>query len=99
MATMSNPSVTNIATDRDLRGMTCASCAGRVERGLNELAGVHATVNLAVERAHVEHDPAVSVDDLIRAVQSTGYQASAVRAPGADDTAPWQTKLAETLLV
>jgi Cu+-exporting ATPase len=35
-------------TDLELRGMTCASCAARVERGLNALDGVHATVNLAV---------------------------------------------------
>jgi len=55
--------------------MSCASCAARVERGLNELTGVHATVNFAVERAHIEHDPAVSADDLIAAVESAGYQA------------------------
>ena len=47
--------------------MTCASCAARVEKGLNALDGVHATVNLAVERAHVEHKPGVSAADLIRA--------------------------------
>jgi Cu+-exporting ATPase len=75
---MTNPPVLTVATDLDLRGMTCASCAGRVERGLNDLPGVMATVNLAVERAHVEHDPAVSVDELIKAVESTGYQATPV---------------------
>ncbi|HET9876548.1 MAG TPA: cation transporter, partial [Mycobacterium sp.] len=58
--------------------MTCASCAARVERGLNSLDGVRATVNLAVERAHVEHGPTVSAADLIRAVQSAGYQASVI---------------------
>ncbi|MGH3561577.1 MAG: cation transporter, partial [Mycobacterium sp.] len=58
--------------------MTCASCAARVERGLNSLDGVRATVNLAVERAHVEHEPTVSAADLIRAVQSAGYQASVI---------------------
>ncbi|WP_409437623.1 heavy metal translocating P-type ATPase [Mycobacterium sp. SMC-14] len=55
--------------------MTCASCAARVERGLNALDGVHATVNFAVERARVEHDPNVSATDLVRAVENTGYQA------------------------
>lgn len=65
-------------TDLDLRGMSCASCAARIERGLNELDGVHATVNFAVERAHVQHDSFVSTDDLIRAVESAGYQASVV---------------------
>lgn len=64
-----------ITTDLELRGMTCASCAARVERGLNALDGVHATVNFAVERARVEHDPKVSATDLVRAVESTGYQA------------------------
>jgi P-type Cu+ transporter len=88
MAAMANPSVTNVATDLDLRGMTCGSCAARVERGLNDLAGVQATVNFAVERAHVEHDPAVSVADLIKAVEDTGYRASAVPVPGAESTEP-----------
>lgn len=71
-----------IATDLELRGMTCASCAARVERGLNALDGVHATVNFAVERARVEHDPGVSAADLVRAVESTGYQATVVGAAG-----------------
>ena len=67
-----------VTTDLALRGMTCASCAARVERGLNQLDGVRATVNLAVERAHVEHEPTVSAGELIRAVQATGYQASVI---------------------
>lgn len=71
-----------IATDLELRGMTCASCAARVERGLNALDGVHATVNFAVERARVEHDPGVSAADLVRAVESTGYQATVVGPAG-----------------
>jgi P-type Cu+ transporter len=65
-------------TDLDLRGMTCASCAARVERGLNRIDGVQATVNFAVERAHVEHDTAVSAADLIGAVEATGYHAAVV---------------------
>lgn len=71
-----------IATDLELRGMTCASCAARVERGLNALDGVHATVNFAVERARVEHDPGVSAADLVRAVESTGYRATVVGPAG-----------------
>ena len=65
-------------TDLQLSGMSCASCASRIERGLNDLDGVHATVNFAVERAHVEHGPQVSEHDLIQAVESTGYHASVV---------------------
>jgi P-type Cu+ transporter len=68
-------------TDLELRGMSCASCAIRVERGLNRLDGVRATVNFAVERAHVEHGSAVSASDLIRAVESAGYRASVVGDP------------------
>ncbi|KAA8970167.1 cation-translocating P-type ATPase [Mycobacterium sp.] len=76
------------STDLDLSGLSCASCAARVERGLNQLAGVRATVNFAVERAHVEHDPTVSAADLIRAVEMAGYRA-AVHRDGArpDETA------------
>ncbi|PIB79701.1 heavy metal translocating P-type ATPase [Mycobacterium celatum] len=77
-------------TDLELRGMSCASCAARVERGLNQLDGVRATVNFAVERAHVEHGPTVSARDLIRAVESAGYQASVSRDPARDDVAEAQ---------
>ena len=58
--------------------MSCASCASRIEGGLNRLDGVAATVNFAVEQAHVEHDPHVSAHELIRAVESTGYHASVI---------------------
>ncbi|MET0700268.1 MAG: cation transporter, partial [Mycobacterium sp.] len=78
---MAAPTSGRIATDLELRGMTCASCAGRVERGLNSIAGVHATVNLAVERAHVEHDAGISTTELIRAVEATGYQAAVLGEP------------------
>ena len=60
-----------------LEGMTCASCAARIERKLNKLDGVKATVNFATERAAVAYDPdAVDVERLIRAVEQTGYGAS-----------------------
>ena len=65
-------------TDLKLSGMSCASCAAKVERGLNKLGGVHASVNFAVEQAHVEHDSNVSADDLVHAVESTGYHASVI---------------------
>ena len=58
--------------------MSCASCAAKIERGLNDLDGVRATVNFAVERAHVEHGGQVSEHDLIHAVESTGYHASVI---------------------
>ena len=60
----------------DLEGMTCASCATRIERKLNRLDGVEATVNYATDQAAVTYDPgAVSVDDLVAAVEGAGYHA------------------------
>ncbi len=58
-----------------LEGMTCASCASRIEKSLNAVDGADATVNLATERATVRLDPAVPVDVLVEAVASTGYKA------------------------
>ena len=65
-------------TDLRLHGMSCASCASKIEGSLNRLDGVAATVNFAVEQARVEHDPRVSADQLISAVESTGYHASVI---------------------
>ncbi|MGB0112295.1 MAG: heavy metal translocating P-type ATPase [Ilumatobacteraceae bacterium] len=64
-------------TDVDLliSGMTCASCASRVERRLNKLDGVTATVNYATERARVTAPDSVSIDDLVAEVESAGYGA------------------------
>jgi Cu+-exporting ATPase len=59
----------------DLEGMTCASCVSRIERKLNKLEGVEATVNFATEQATVRHDQSVTVDDLVAAVVAAGYQA------------------------
>jgi P-type Cu+ transporter len=59
----------------DLEGMTCASCAARVEKRLNGLEGVEATVNLATEQATVHSSAAVPVESLIAAVESAGYGA------------------------
>ena len=56
-------------------GMTCASCAARVEKKLNKLDGVVATVNYATERAKVSYPAEVSVDDLVATVEKTGYTA------------------------
>ena len=66
----------------DLEGMHCASCAARIEKKLNELDGVSATVNLVTEQATVHSDPEIGVDQLIAAVESTGYGARPVEAPG-----------------
>jgi Cu+-exporting ATPase len=64
------------AVDLQIGGMTCATCAARVEKKLNKLAGVSATVNFATETAHVQHPATVDVDELVRVVQATGYTAT-----------------------
>ncbi|WP_067450966.1 heavy metal translocating P-type ATPase [Actinomadura macra] len=56
-------------------GMTCASCAARVEKRLNKIDGVTATVNYATEKARVEFSPEVSTADLIASVEKAGYTA------------------------
>jgi Cu+-exporting ATPase len=69
-----------------LEGMTCASCASRIERKLNKLEGVEATVNYATEQATVRFDPArVALEDLIGSVEAIGYGAALPRpVAGAD---------------
>ncbi|MGB3370034.1 MAG: heavy metal translocating P-type ATPase [Rhodococcus sp. (in: high G+C Gram-positive bacteria)] len=62
-------------TELILGGMTCASCANRIERTLNKLDGVTATVNYATEKARVTSD-GIPTEDLIKAVESAGYTAT-----------------------
>ena len=73
------PSTTDptIRTELDLAigGMTCASCAARIEKKLNRMDGVSATVNYATESAHVSIDAGVQPDDLVATVVKTGYTA------------------------
>ncbi|MGV9709438.1 heavy metal translocating P-type ATPase [Gordonia sp. NPDC003424] len=64
--------------DLDIDGMTCASCATRIERKLNKLDGVTASVNFATEQAHVEYPSALRSDDLITVVRDAGYDAAPV---------------------
>lgn len=61
--------------DFQITGMTCAACAGRIEKGLNRLEGVEdASVNLALETSHIIYETEqLTPDDLKRKVQSLGY--------------------------
>ncbi|MFI6122013.1 heavy metal translocating P-type ATPase [Streptomyces sp. NPDC051064] len=75
-------------------GMTCASCAARIEKKLNRMDGVEATVNYSTEKAKVTYrGEDVSVQDLIATVEATGYSAQELAAlrtgggPGDDDAA------------
>ena len=65
------------AVDLQLEGMTCAACAQRIEKALNKLPGVSlATVNFAMEAAHVVYNPAdVTVSDMQKRVEKLGYKA------------------------
>jgi P-type Cu+ transporter len=63
-------------------GMTCASCAARIEKKLNRMDGVTATVNYATQKARVDYGDGIAVGDLIATVEATGYSA-AIPAPPA----------------
>ena len=80
----------------EIGGMTCASCATRIERKLNKLNGVQAAVNYATEEVAVDFDPArVAVGDLIKTVEATGYTAALPEAHAhhADPAARLRTRL------
>lgn len=65
--------------DLGVSGMTCTSCSSRVERKLNKVDGVEATVNFATESASIEYDPSTSTpDSLIEVVRGAGYDAFAL---------------------
>ncbi|WP_283398190.1 heavy metal translocating P-type ATPase [Modestobacter marinus] len=72
----------------DITGMTCASCANRIERKLNKLDGVQASVNYATEAATVRFDPdRVEADQLVATVAAAGYSAALPAPPVAEDAA------------
>ncbi|HJB63507.1 MAG TPA: heavy metal translocating P-type ATPase, partial [Candidatus Microbacterium pullistercoris] len=82
--------------DFDIQGMTCASCANRIERRLNKLDGVTASVNYASEKAHVSFHEAHTPEDLIRTVEQAGYGAALPSSTSDDDpdaSDPLRTRL------
>ncbi len=78
---------TDRSSDVELQisGMTCASCANRIERKLNKLDGVVATVNYATEKAKVTYPEPVSAEDLISTVRKAGYDATLPRRTGIEE--------------
>ncbi|ADB48905.1 heavy metal translocating P-type ATPase [Conexibacter woesei] len=89
-------STTPEQVDLPITGMTCASCANRIERKLNKLDGVQASVNYATEKAAVSFDPEhVSAEDLLKAVESAGYTATLPAPAGADGGAGAATAAGE----
>ncbi|MFN0029525.1 MAG: heavy metal translocating P-type ATPase [Acidimicrobiales bacterium] len=97
-----------IAVELEIGGMTCAACAARIEKRLNKLEGVEASVNYATEQARIAAPPGVSVSQLIDQVEAAGYTARPAAAwPGhtpesgtdvdrdaaGDETAPLRNRL------
>ena len=90
------------AVELVIGGMTCASCAARVEKKLNKLDGVTATVNYATEKAKVSFGDGVTTDDLIATVEKTGYTAALPQPPATaepEHVADPATSLRRRLLV
>ena len=82
------------SVELDITGMTCASCAARIEKKLNRLDGVQASVNYATEKARVLHPSGITVDELIGVVENTGYGAAlpVPDAPPVDHAARLRTR-------
>ncbi|MEU7009845.1 heavy metal translocating P-type ATPase [Streptomyces sp. NPDC046332] len=74
-STATSSTAPTVTTELVIGGMTCASCAARVEKKLNRMDGVTATVNYATEKAKIAHPAGTEVADLIATVVKTGYTA------------------------
>ncbi|MFZ5502863.1 MAG: heavy metal translocating P-type ATPase [Pseudomonadota bacterium] len=67
-------------TDLNITGMHCASCSARLEKVLNQLPGVQASVSIATEKAHIHYQPQqTAFEDLLEAIQGAGFQAHVPR--------------------
>ena len=108
MSTTTGPAVSAQQVELVIGGMTCASCAARIEKKLNRMDGVSASVNYATEKARVSYGEGVRPEDLVATVAETGYTAALPappptaadpaaedRAAGdrADETRPLRTRL------
>ena len=78
VSSVDQSSVVVRSIELSIGGMTCAACAARVERKLNKLDGVHASVNYATEKAAVAASPEVGVGELIAQVEHAGYRAALI---------------------
>jgi len=76
MSSPATPSEPLSTVELSIGGMTCASCAARIEKKLNRLDGVAATVNYTTEKARVAYPASVTPDQLVSVVQATGYTAT-----------------------
>ncbi|GHG48496.1 heavy metal translocating P-type ATPase [Streptomyces griseocarneus] len=90
--TITTPSTAGAArVELAIGGMTCASCAARVEKKLNRMDGVEATVNYATEKAEIVYGAGIAVADLIATVEATGYTATPPAPARVADDADAQT--------
>ncbi len=85
MSTATDPAPPARQVELSIGGMTCASCAARIEKKLNRLDGVSATVNYATEKARVSYPETVTTDDLVTTVVATGYTADLPAPPPSAD--------------
>jgi Cu+-exporting ATPase len=92
-------STTGTSVELSIDGMTCASCAHRIEKKLNKLDGVTATVNFATEKARVEYGGEVSPRQLVSTVEDAGYQAHLPKEPANIAAEDPTTSLRQRLLV
>ena len=67
------------SVELDVEGMTCAACAARIEKNLNKLEGVEASVNLATEKASIRYPESTSLETLLERIRDTGYDAQIAR--------------------
>jgi Cu+-exporting ATPase len=81
MSSVTEPTGSTHDIELEISGMTCASCANRIERKLNKLDGVTATVNYATEKARVSAPVGVTVEDLVGTVRQAGYDATRRQEP------------------
>ncbi|MFH9468557.1 heavy metal translocating P-type ATPase [Streptomyces clavifer] len=91
------PAAETSQAELTIGGMTCASCAARVEKKLNRMDGVTATVNYATEKARVSFTDGTTLDDLVATVEKTGYTAQPVaRAADASRTSGSSLRTGDT---
>ncbi|MGI8983475.1 MAG: heavy metal translocating P-type ATPase [Acidimicrobiales bacterium] len=83
--------MSDTSVEIDIGGMTCASCAARIEKRLNRLDGVTASVNYATEHASVRIPESLAPADVVAAVEAAGYTATLPRAAEAEDGTPEPT--------
>ncbi len=92
---MSTPTTERQSVDLAITGMTCASCSARIEKKLGKIDGVEASVNLATEKGHVTFPATMTHEDIVRAVEATGYGATVLE-PEARLAPPEHTHVRES---